>query len=149
MFREMLAFLDADGWPVAPGTFDGLPCIATRFIGTDAAWDCRARPYDPFGQLAFESILPLTVEPEHRDAMTALVLRVNWRLLTGAFQFDIESGELVFRTMLFLSHQAELSDGLCRGLVYGNVLTVDRCLAQFLAAARGEDAVEAYERLAL
>jgi Putative bacterial sensory transduction regulator len=149
MFREMLTFLSGDGWPVAPDTFDGLPCIRTRFIGTAEAWDCRARPYDPFGQLAFESILPVTVEPEHRDAVAQLVLRANWRLLTGAFQFDVGTGELVFRTMVFLSGDAELSEPLCRGLVYGNVLTVDRCLAEFLAAARGADALEAFERLAL
>jgi hypothetical protein len=149
MFREMLAFLAADGWPVAPDTFDGLPCIRTRFIGTDEAWDCRARPYDPFGQLAFESILPVTVEPEHRDAVTQLIVRTNWRLLTGAFQLDVDTGELDFRTMLFLSDDAELSDALCRGLVYSNVLTVDRCLAEFRSAAAGGDALEAYERLAL
>jgi hypothetical protein len=149
MFREMLAFLSGDGWPVAPDTFDGLPCIRTRFIGTDQAWDCRARPYDPFGQLAFESILPITVEPEHRDAVTQLVVRANWRLLTGAFQLDVDTGELVFRTMLFLSDEAELSDALCRGLVYSNVLTVDRCLAEFMSAAAGGDALDAYERLAL
>ena len=149
MFKEMLEFLSTDGWPVAPDEFDGLPCIRTRFVGTDAAWDCRARPYDPFGQLAFESILPVTVEPEHRDAVTQLVVRANWRLLTGAFQLDLDTGDLVFRTMLFLSHTAELTEPLCRGLVYGNVLTVDRCLAEFRAAAAGDDAIEALERLAL
>jgi hypothetical protein len=149
MFREMLTFLSADGWPVAPDTFDGLPCIGTRFIGTDAAWDCRARPYDPFGQLAFESILPFAVEPGRRDAVAQLVVRANWQLLTGAFQLDLGGGELVFRTMLFLSDGAELSEELCRGLVYSNVLTVDRCLAEFASVAAGEDASEAYERLAL
>jgi hypothetical protein len=153
MFREMLDFLAADGWPVAPDSFDGLPCIRTRFVGSDAAWDCRARPYDPFGQLAFESILPVgpdgTVEPEHRDAVVQLVVRANWRLLTGAFQLDLDTGELGFRTMLFLSHGAELTEALCRGLVYGNVLTVERCLAEFRAAAAGEDATAAFERLAL
>ena len=149
MFREMLEFLAADGWPVAPDEFDGLPCIRTRFVGTEAAWDCRARPYDPFGQLAFESILPVTVEPERRDAVTQLLVRANWRLLTGAFQLDVDTGELVFRTMVFLSDGAELSEPLCRGLVYSNVLTVDRCLPELLAAAGGEDAIEAFERLAL
>jgi hypothetical protein len=149
MFSEMLAFLSADGWPVAPDSFDGLPCIRTRFVGTDHAWDCRARPYDPFGQLAFESILPVTVEPEHRPAVAQLLVRANWRLLTGAFQLDLDTGELVFRTMVFLSHTTELPEALCRGLVYSNVLTVDRCLAQFLAAAAGGDAAEAFERLAL
>ena len=142
MFREMLEFLAGDGWPVAPDTFDGLPCIRTRFIGTDDAWDCRARPYDPFGQLAFESILPITVEPERRDAVMQLIIRANWRLLTGAFQLDVDTGELVFRTMLFLSDGVELPEALCRGLVYSNVLTVDRCLAEFRSAAEGEDAVD-------
>ncbi len=149
MFGEMLEFLSGDGWPVAPDTFDGLPCIWTRFEGSDTAWDCRARPYDPFGQLAFESILPFTVDPQRRDAMTSLVIRANWRLLTGAFQLDMESGEMVFRTMLFLSHDGELTEELARGLVYGNVLTVDRCLPQFIDTAGGKDALVAFEQLAL
>jgi hypothetical protein len=149
MFREVLGFLAADGWPVAPDTFDGVPCIRTRFAGTDDSWDCRARPYDPFGQLAFESILPLTVGPEQLDAVTQLVVRANWRLLTGAFQLDLDSGELVFRTMVFLSDGVELPEPLCRGLVYSNVLTVDRCLTEFKATVAGDDPVQAYERLAL
>lgn len=149
MFSEMLSFLSADGWPVQPGEYDGLPCIDTRFVGTDQAWACRARPYDPFGQLAFESVLPPAVPPEHRGAVLQLVVRTNWRLLTGAFQFDPDTGELLFRSMVFLSHGAPLTEELCRGLVYGNVLTVDRCLAEFTAAAAGEDVAAALGRLAL
>lgn len=149
MFREVLQFLSDDGWPVAPDTFDGLPCIRTRFDGTTQSWDCRARPYDPFGQLAFESILPVVVEPEHRDAVTQLLVRANWRLLTGAFQLDVDTGDLVFRTMLFLAEGVELPEPLCRGMVYSNVLTVDRCLPEFLSAATGGDALEAFAQLAL
>jgi len=149
MFRQMLTFLSDDGWPVSPGEYDGLPCIDTRFVGTDEAWDCRARPYDPFGQLAFESILPVTVPSETRSAVLELVARTNWRLLTGAFQLDLDTGELTFRTMLFLSHGGELTEQLCRGLVYGNVLTVDRCLAEFVGVAAGGDVVRAVTALAL
>lgn len=149
MFREMLTFLSADGWPVAPDTFDGLPCIRTRFIGSEQAWDCRVRPYDPFGQLAFESILPLAVAADLREAFSQLIIRTNWLLLTGAFQLDVDTGEVVFRTMLFLPDGAELTDALCRGMAYSNVLTVDRCLAQFMAAGAGGDALEAFQRLAL
>jgi hypothetical protein len=147
MYREVLAFLTTDGWPVAPDTYDGLPCIRTRFDGTSAAWDCRARAYDPFGQLAFESVLPDPVPEEHREGVMHLIVRTNWRLLTGAFQLDLDTGELVFRTMLFLSDGVEPSDALCRGLVYGNVLTVDRCLPQLLDAAAGGDVGAAFESL--
>jgi hypothetical protein len=149
MYREVVMFLRDDGWPVAPGSYDGLPCVDTRFIGSAAEWDCRARPYDPFGQLAFESILPITVVEEHRGAMMELIVRTNWRLLTGAFQLDLDGGELVFRTMLFLSDGEAPSDALCRGLVYGNVLTVDRCLPQLLEVADGGDLASAVESLAL
>ena len=149
MFREMLAFLAADGWPVAPDTFDELPCIRTRFVGTDGEWDCRARPYDPFGQLAFESILPVTVPAEHRSGVVDLIVQANWRLLTGAFQLDVDTGELDFRTMLFLPDGVEVSPHLLRGLVYSNVLTVDRCLAEFRDAAAGGSAREALQRMRL
>ncbi len=149
MFREVLDFLTTDGWPVAPDTFDELPCIRTRFDGSTDSWDCRARPYDPFGQLAFESILPVTVAAGRLESVSRLLIRANWRLLTGAFQLDLDTGELVFRTMFFVSDGAEISPSLCRGLIYSNVLTVDRCLAEFKAAAAGGDPVRAYERLAL
>jgi hypothetical protein len=149
MYREVVAFLRADGWPVTPGIYDGLPCVDTRFIGSVAGWDCRARPYDPFGQLAFESVLPTEVAEPHRDAVMRLVMRTNWRLLTGAFQLDLDSGEMVFRTMLCLPDGVETSQALCRGLIYGNVLTVDRCLPQMLDAAAGGDVIAAFERLAL
>lgn len=149
MFQEVLQFLSDDGWPVVPGDHDGVPCIETRFLGTRAEWLCRARPYDPFGQLAFESVLPFVVEPDRRTSFAELVLRSNWRLLTGAFQLDLDSGQAVFRTMLFLSHGAEPTDELLRGLVYGNVLTVDRCLVELQAVAEGADTRGAFARLAL
>lgn len=149
MFAEVLDFLSSDGWPVEPDTFDDLPCIRTRFDGSTTGWDCRARPYDPFGQLAFESILPIGVPSHRHDAISELVVRTNWRLLTGAFQIDLDSGEMVFRTMLFLSHGAEPTQELLRGLVYSNVLTTDRCLAPFESVAAGRDSASAFAELAL
>ena len=149
MFRKVLEFLANDGWPVAPDTYDGLPCIRSRFVGSNEAWDCRARPYDPFGQFAFESILPRTVDEPRRSAILELIVRVNWRLLTGAFQLDLDSGEMTFRTVLLIPDGGELTDTLCRGIVYSNVLTVDRCLAEIMDVATGGDPLLAYERLAL
>ncbi|MEO9322511.1 YbjN domain-containing protein [Nocardioides sp. C4-1] len=149
MFDQVLRFLSDDGWPVEPGEHDGVPCIETHFVGTRREWSCRARPYDPFGQLAFESVLPFVVDHDRRAAFAELVLRSNWRLLTGAFQLDLDSGRAAFRTMLFLSHGGEPTEGLLRGLVYGNVLTVDRCLTELQAVAEGADTAGAFARLAL
>jgi hypothetical protein len=149
VFREVLEFLANDGWPVEPDTYDGLPCIRSRFIGSNQAWACRARPYDPFGQLAFESILPCTVDEPHRAAVVQLIIQANWHLLTGAFHLDLDTGELVFRTVLLIPNGLEPTNDLCRALVYSNVLTVDRCVAEFMSTAAGADPRLAFERLAL
>jgi hypothetical protein len=149
MFREVLDFLVGDGWPVEPGDYDGFPCITSHFTGTRESWTCRARPYDPFGQLVFESVLPEVIAAERRPEVATLLLQVNWRLLTGAFHLDLDSGEALFRTTLLLPDDAPLTEALCRGLVYGNVLTMDRCVDEVLRSARGADPAEAFARLAL
>lgn len=64
-------------------------------------------------------------------------------------QVDLDSAELVFRSMLFISDGVAVPDGLCRGLVYCKVLTVDRCLPELKAAAAGEYPRRAYQRLSL
>jgi hypothetical protein len=149
MFREMLTFLAEDGWPVEPGEYDGFPCIDTRFIGTRVTWACRVRPYDPFGQLVFESLLPEVVPEDRRLAVAALVLQANWRLLTGAFQLDLDGGEALFRTTLLVPDGAPVTPELCRGLAYGNVLTMDRCVNELLATIHGSEPADAFARLAL
>jgi hypothetical protein len=149
MFAEMLTWLIEDGWPVAPGEYDGLPCIDTEFIGTTESWPCRVRPYDPFGQLVFESILPELVPEDRRPPVAELVLAANWRLLTGAFHLDLGGGGLLFRTTLLLPDDEPVTPVLCRGLAYGNVLTMDRCIGEVMGAVRGADPADAFARLAL
>lgn len=145
----VVQFLQADGWPVTVTTTPA-PTVETRFAGRGHEWPCTARTFERQGQVVFDSAVPLTV-PEHLQAsMAVLLIHANWELLTGAFSLAAISGDVRFRTSLLLPDGAALAPAAVKGLVYANVLTVDRCLPVLAAAAAGQlGVVEALERLAL
>jgi hypothetical protein len=58
-------------------------------------------------------------------------------MLTGGFALDPHSGAVRFRTCLMLPDAAPLTVAECKGLVYANVLTVERCLPVIEATVSG------------
>lgn len=143
-------FLEEDSWPVGVEQNGELPRVTTRFSGTSASWECRLRVLEPFGQVIVESAIPLRVPEGLRPAIGELILRINWRLLTGAFQLDSDTGDLLFRTSITLQDGEPLTRGVIKGLIYSNVLTVDRCYSELAAAVEGiRSPDDALVRLAL
>jgi hypothetical protein len=149
LLDALVDFLRSDGWPVALSTAGGA-VVETRFAGHGFEWSCAGRTFEPQGQVVFDSAVPLAI-PEHlRPSIGVLLIHANWELLTGAFSIAAGSGEVRFRTSLLLPDGAALMPAAVKGLVYANVLTVDRCLPVLALAATGELGVaEALDRLAL
>jgi hypothetical protein len=142
-------FLRNDGWPTAVSS-GPVPTIDTRFAGHGFEWMCSVRTFEAQGQVVFDSAVPVTVPERLQAAMAVLLIHANWELLTGAFSLAAISGDVRFRTSLLLPDGAPLVPAAVKGLVYANVLTVDRCLPVLAAAAAGELSIpEALERLAL
>jgi hypothetical protein len=133
LLGSLVSFLRSDSWPIAMS--DG--AVGTRFAGTAHEWACTGRAFEEQGQLTFDSFLPMSVPPTRRPAVATLLLQVNWTMVTGAFALDPETGTVRFRTALFLPDHAPCHPGMLKGLVYANVLTVDRCLPVLLAVADG------------
>lgn len=148
------AFLANDGWDALDGEMEGYPTIVTAFEGTLARWQCVIRLFPGFGQVAVESVVPLPGATTETDIDTApvheLITRMNTRLLTGAFQFDLDSSEVRFRTGVLLPDGELLAPAVFKGVLYGNVLTVDRCHRELVDVARQRiDVATAMRRLAL
>jgi hypothetical protein len=142
-------FLRTDGWPTAVSSTPP-PTVETRFAGHGFEWLCSARTFEPQGQVVFDSAVPVAVPERLQASMAVLLIHANWELLTGAFSLSAVSGDVRFRTSLLLPDGAPLTPSAVKGLVYANVLTVDRCLPVLAAAAAGELGIaEALERLAL
>jgi hypothetical protein len=143
-------FLDDDGWGWVPGEQEGYPTLETGFRGNTAAWPVVVRVFDDFGQVAVESVLPFTVGTGERAAVLELISRANLLLLTGAFHLNLDDGTLRFRTSLLLPDHEPLTAALCKGMLYANVLTVDRCYPEVAAVAAGDlEPAAAATRLAL
>jgi putative sensory transduction regulator len=150
LFDEMAAFLAGDGWSTIAAELEGFPVLETVFSGGEATWRCVARIFEPYGQIAFESILPFTAAPEARSEVAELIARMNWKLLTGSFAIDMDTGEIHFRTSVLLADGEPLTPRIAKGLVYSNVLTVERCYEELSSAVRdGSPAAEAFARLGL
>lgn len=141
--------LQGDGWPVERDP--AVPrLVRTAFAGRGATWPCEARVFEEQGQIVFDSILPEVVEPDRRAEACYLLARANWEILTGSFLLHLDAGELRFRTSLLSRNDEPIPRDVVLGMLYANVLTVDRCLDDLLAMTRGDvDPDEALGRLAL
>lgn len=131
----VLAFLERDGWPVQQTSTQEAAVVESVFAGSAAEWPVRLMAYDGYGQLVVESLLPLAPAVPARGALAALVVGINWQLLTGAFQLDLATGEVRFRNTLLLVDNEVVTDRLIKGLLYSNVMTVDRCWPALTAVA--------------
>ena len=143
-------FLDRDDWRVAEAVTGETTIFETIFAGSEQAWAVRVSAYDMFGQVIVESLLPLDVPSQRRRDLEALLHEINWHLLTGAFLVDPSTAEIRFRNSLLLPDGEVITDRLVKGLVYSNVLTVDRCWHGLAVVTEGAmDARSAFAALAL
>lgn len=116
---------------------------ASRFGGwTSWVWVREAE-----GQVVVHGVAPWRVPEEARAAVTTYVTRANFGMLIGNFEFDLDDGELRYKTSLDFEG-CELQPGLVRNLVTSNVKTMDRYLPGLASVIDGADpraAVEAVE----
>ena len=76
------------------------------------------------------ALLPLKAPEAARARLSETVQRVNWGLPHGNFEFDVDDGELRFKTSAFLTGDVVVADAL-EALLFANTATVDRYLPAF------------------
>jgi len=82
-----------------------------------------------------------------RGQTSEAVQRANWGLPHGNFEFDVDDGELRFKTSAFVTAAAADIDTL-ETLLLANTATVDRYLPAFTAViVQGANARDAIERV--
>lgn len=88
------------------------------------------------------SAWPETVPEERRRAVMELVTRLNPDIAVGAYELDLDRGQVSVRTSIELG-DAPLHDDLVAGLVGANVEVFDEHLPALLAVVDGVDPVSA------
>ena len=134
IFDAMTAFFDQDDW-----NYDQLPdrpVLRMGFNGDDGQWMCFAQAREEQEQFIFYSVAPVKAPEERRQEMAEFITRANYGMIVGNFELDFSDGEVRYKTSVD-AEGSELSHPLVKGLVYANVLTMDRYLKGIMAVAFG------------
>lgn len=73
----------------------------------------------------FYSLLMTPVPKERILEVAELLTRLNHKMKTGAFELDMESGELSYRTSVTILTDGPEKDELIKRAVWGNAATMD------------------------
>lgn len=136
-------FFEEDGWSPAVYDDEG-PVVATAFEGDSGRFPVYASVVEDQDRVVCYSVRPDRVPFESRAAVSELFTLVNFGLLVGNFELDMEDGEARFRTSVDVEG-TELSPALLRQVVYANVTTYDHFAPAIDAVVAGDrSAVAAY-----
>lgn len=91
-------FLEAEGWHHQ--AFPSLPLIRCSFEGESGQWHCFIRPHKADNQLILYAHFPVEVPDDRRQNAALLLTRINCGLRLGAFELDMNIGQIRFRTGL-------------------------------------------------
>jgi len=118
--------------------------VVSSFKGRERTWSCIAQAVESQKLALFYSVIVDAVPLERRAEATVLVTRANYGMLDGAFELDLDGGELRFRTSVSFGSLDDdaftgggLAESLFGGSVISNVLTADRYFEAIVDVAEG------------
>ncbi len=110
------------------------------FSGSHGKWDCYARIREAQQQFVFYSILPTRVSGNKQMAIAALISKLNYGLIIGNFELDLNDGEVRCKTSIDVTND-RLSTALVKSLVFTNVALVDKYLPEFMTVINSNEAL--------
>lgn len=138
-------YLDGLDWPWEEAGRPGV--VVGGYRGDNGVWEVYLVAREEHHQALIFSVYPEPVPQGRRAAVADLTTRVNYGLMVGNFEIDLDDGDLRYKTSLMLN-DAELDGELMEGLLYSNVTVFDRYLP-VLRAVIEEGADPAVALLAL
>ncbi len=132
----LTSFFAQEDWAVTKGE-DGPPNrFFVPFQGENGQWTCVALALDTQEQMIFYSVVPVPCPEDKRTAMMDFLHRVNYGLHVGNFEFDIEDGEIRFKTSVDVEGCA-FDAALCRNAIFMNCVMMDHHLPGIMGIIYG------------
>lgn len=147
---RVASFFEARGWVVEAAEDPSLMVLRSP-DDEPLPWPVLAHVNDdPAGVRVF-SVLPDEVPAEHRAAVVELLARINYGLLSGAVEIDLEDGEVRARTGIEIG-DANLDgpafDALLEAALVANLALMDTCWEALHDVAAGRlDAASAADQI--
>ncbi len=138
LLERMAEWLDANEWQ-----YDSHP--EKDYISTTCKLkDVAARVFVEFADsdewhraLAFTSY-PVRVPEARRTAVADALNRINYSLVYGSFEMDMDDGEVRFRTVV--ESDTDMNDAMFERVLNSNLAVADRHFAPLMAIAFGNAA---------
>ena len=94
----------------------------------------------------FLSRMPINIPLEHRMKVCEFITRVNYGVVLGGFELDLDEGDLNYKIVAAVSRENDLSqEAFCRLLYLGNSM-LDKYAPGILSILYGrKNAIEAYQ----
>ncbi len=133
-FEVMCEFFHARGVPVR--RVEGEEALAMKVRSANGAFQCYAGLVEAEQLFYFQSFVDEVCPQPLRVAMTELLTRANYGMFVGAFEFDLDDGEVRFKTAVDFRDD-RLSVALVRNAVETNWITMTRYLRAIQAVLSG------------
>ena len=118
----IIRFFQEDQWNFQK--LENKPVVRAGYRGEHGTWVCYARVNAEAQQFIFHSLMGLNIPPQYRIAVAEYLTRVNHVLTIGAFDMDLDTGDVRFRTAIELC-SCSLTVEQVRSMAYTNVRAMD------------------------
>lgn len=115
-------FFEDEEWPVRP--FDDEPAVEGQFEGDHGEFRVVALADELEQRFAFYAVCPEVCPPESRAPMAELLTRVNYGMMIGNFELDLDDGEIRYKGSLDVEG-VDLPLAMLRSLVFSCCTTLD------------------------
>ena len=145
IYRTMLTFFSDDDWAFTK--LKGESTLQLAFQNEHGQWTCYAIARDQQSQFIFYSVYPTIIPDYQRPTITEYLTRANHGLVQGNFEFDLDNGEIRYKTSLDITHLS-INPKAIQQLVYTNVTIMGHYLPGILSILEQDiSATEAIKHL--
>lgn len=146
LYDTLVMFLQEDEWKFT--RLEGEDTIVLTFNCANATYLCYAQARESQQQVVFYTIYPLRAPEEKRVQAAEFTARVNYGLVLGNLELDMNDGEVRYKTSADVG-ATPFTLPLLRSLMQINLSTADRYYPAFAsmlyAGATPADAVASVE----
>jgi hypothetical protein len=110
--------------------------IRTGYRGERGTWVCYARVDERYYRFIFYVQTGMCIPEQYRNLVAEYLNRVNYCLLLGNFEMDMDTGNVRFRASVEIP-DGILTEGMVRSMVYTSVHNLDQYLPGLMAVVHG------------
>ncbi len=136
LLDAVIAFFTNDDWTFTK--LQGQTVLHMAYQGEHGLWNCYAQTRETEKQFVFYSIYPEAIPEDKRLPLAELLTRINYGLILGNFELDLDDGEVRYKTSIDTTGST-LNFQLMDRLVYANIMIMDHYWPQIQAIIEKSD----------